>query len=407
MLRIHYWGALVAGPFVRVDRAEVTDGPIAAGFNYHLAVRARNKGVTGNAGPGLVGRLYSLSAGASVFTGPLAYPTLGPLTSGDALGGNTYMVAVDDTVTPGRLLRFGIDFTANGGFFSRDTVELVNGVPTTVASDGASAGLGQWSPGSWGIVANDPGHTSRYFADSPAGAYSSNTDNLMTMTAPINLSAGVHAYALFEARWQFESDYDYGALEASLNGTTWTPVPGTGTSRGVSGGVQPVGLPIYDGSRQLWGRTERADLSSFTGSAGAAVRLRFRVRSDTGTQLAGMDFDSLRVLLYNPAAQPATVAVGDSPAPKRLALSLPGNIVRGAAAFSFSLPAAGAARLEIFDLQGRNVARVVNATLPAGEHSAEWNARDASGHSAPVGVYLARLSLAGETTSLRLILVRN
>jgi hypothetical protein len=120
-----------------------------------------------------------------------------------------------------------------------------------------------------------------------------------------------------------------------------------------------------------------------------------------------MDFDSLRVLLYNPAAQPATVAVGETPAPKRLALSLPTNLVRAAAQFSFWLPTSGAAHLDIFDLQGRNVATLVNATLSAGEHSAEWNAGATGGHAAPVGVYLARLSLGSEATSLRLILVRN
>jgi len=53
--------------------------------------------------------------------------------------------------------------------------------------------------------------------------------------------------------------------------------------------------------------------------AGTAVRLRFRVLSDVGTRLAGMDLDSLRVLLYEPSAQPSPVAVGDGAAPERFA----------------------------------------------------------------------------------------
>src|SRR5207247_3171928 len=138
--------------------------------------------------------------------------------------------------------------------------------------------------------------------------------------ATLDLSTGVHAYALYDARWQFESDDDCGLIEASLDGVTWTPVAATGTSLGRTGGVQPNGKPVYDGARNLW-RGERADLSAFTGSLGGAVRLRYRVLSDAGSQLAGLDFDSLRVVVYDPAAQPSLVAVGDYPSPARLQLS--------------------------------------------------------------------------------------
>src|SRR5262249_43804942 len=65
-LRISYYVASIAGPFVRVERAELLGGPLAPGFGRWLAVRARNKGVSGDAGPGLSATLTSLSAGASV-----------------------------------------------------------------------------------------------------------------------------------------------------------------------------------------------------------------------------------------------------------------------------------------------------------------------------------------------------
>jgi hypothetical protein len=288
-LRLSYYTALVAGPFVRVERADIVDGPLAAGFNYHLAVRARNKGVAGNAGPALVANLTSLSAGASVLTGAIGYPTLAPLTSGDALGGGTFMIAVDDTVTPGRLLRFSADFSAPGGFFSRDTVELVCGVPTVVAADGASSGLGQWTPGTWGIVADDPGHPSRYFADSPAGAYGDNANNALTLIGPLNLSAGVHAYAFYDARWQFESDYDCAVIEASLNGTTWVPLTATGSSRGTTGGVQPVGQPARRPLGLHWcGWDRRAPALSRALRRGLAPRrARLRLAARRGLRPGG------------------------------------------------------------------------------------------------------------------------
>ncbi len=404
-LRLARYTAMIAGPYARVERADVVSGPLAAGSSHYVTLRARNKGVSGAAGPGLIATMSSLSAGASVFPGAIPYATLAPLTSADAASGNGLLVAVDDTVTAGRVLRFRVDFTAPGGTFSRDTVELVCGVPTLIASDDASSGLAQWTTGSWGIVTGDPGHPSRYFADSPNVAYADNVDNPLTHIATLDLSAGVHAYALFDARWQFESNYDCGVIEASLTGTTWTQVASTGTTLGSSGGVQPVGMPVYGGARYLW-RAERADLSPFTGPAGTAVRLRYRVLSDTGSRLSGLDFDSLRVLLYDPAAQPSPVAVGDAPALARLELASPApDPVRGPARFSFALPVTGTVRLELFDLQGRRIATLVDQVLPAGRHAHSWDGRDDGGRSAPAGVYLARLSGAAGTTTRRFVVL--
>ena len=391
-LRACYYVASIAGPYVRVERSNVIGGPIVAASSRWVEVRARNRGVSGNAGPGLTATMSSLSAGASVVSGPASYPTLGPLSSADALDSGAFLVAVDDTVTPGRLLRLRVDFGAAGGFFSRDTVELVSGLPTVVASHDGTAGLPDWTTTSWGLVTTDPGHPSPYYADSPAGAYADNSDNPLTRVGTLDLSSGVHAYAFYDARWQFESDYDCGLIEASLDGSTWTPLPATGSSRGVSGGVQPVGQLVYDGARYRW-RRERADLSAFTGAQGTAVRLRYRVRSDTGSRLAGLDMDSLRVMVYDPAAQPSPVAVGDGPLPASFELAAPSpDPVRGPARFAFALPAPGTVRLELFDLQGRHVATLARGTLPAGRYTRAWDGRDDAGRPAPAGIYLALLA---------------
>ena len=405
-LRISDYVASIAGPFVRVERADVVGGPLTAGVNRFVTLRARHRGISGNAGPGLQATLASLSPGASVVSGAVTYPTLPPLTSADASDGGSFLVAVDDTVTPGRLLRFRADFSAPDGFFSRDTVELLCGVPTVVAADDASSGLGQWTPGTWGIVSGDPGHPSRYLADSPMGAYGNTANNPLTRIATLDLSAGVHAYALFDARWQFESDYDCGLIEASLDGVTYVPLTGTGTSLGRTGGVQPNGKPVYDGARNLW-RGERADLSGFAGPLGTAVRLRYRVLSDPGARLAGLDFDSLRVVVYDPAAQPSQVAVGDRPAAPRLELAAPApNPVRTRARFAFSLPSAGAVRLEVFDLAGRRVTLLADEAFTAGRHECHWDGRDGGGRRAAAGVYLARLTGAAGTAVRRFAVLR-
>jgi hypothetical protein len=405
-LRHCYYVASIAGPYVRVESSTVQEGALNAGFTAHIAVRARNKGISGLAGPGLAATLQPLSAGASVLSGPVAYPDLGSFQSADAGGGATFEVAADDTVTPGRLLRFRIDFSASDGYFSRDTVEVVCGTPTLLFSDGASAGMGLWT-GGWGVESIDPSHVGPYFSDSPGGNYPQSADDPSRITAPLDLSAGVHAYALYDARWMFEQDYDCGSVEASLDGVNWTPVPATSTALGgfVSGSVQPTGLPIYAGARYLW-QPERADLSAFAGPNGNAVRFRFRVRSDVGTQFDGMQVDDVRIVVYDPAQQPLPVAVGDSPA-SLFDLSPPTpNPARTPVRLGFSLPVRGQVRLEVMDVQGRRVRTLADGVFGAGRYAHGWDLRDERGHPVGAGVYLARLSGRAGTVTRRFVVMR-
>jgi hypothetical protein len=81
------------------------------------------------------------------------------------------------------------------------------------------------------------------------------------------------------------------------------------------------------------------------------------------------------------------------------------NPSRGPVELSFVLPAAGRAQVEVYDIGGRRIARVVDATLPAGPHAARWNGR-VGDRTAPAGVYLARFEHAGGAAITRLLVVR-
>ena len=74
---------------------------------------------------------------------------------------------------------------------------------------------------------------------------------------------------------------------------------------------------------------------------------------------------------------------------------------------SWTQPRPGAARLVVFDASGRAV-RVIEAgaELEAGSHSRTWDGLDASGQSAPTGLYFARLDAGGEVRNARIALVR-
>jgi len=402
--------AAIAGAWVRADGWSIGEGALNASYFAHLTVRARNVGAGASAGPGLTGTLTALDAGVHVVGATVVYPTLASRTSGNPNGGSSFGVFTDDTVTVGRMVRFQIDFADANGLFSRDTVSVPLGTPTLLAFDDASSGTGKWTitggPPTWGIVQDDPSHPSRYFDDSPGANYPVGGILALTLNASLDLSHGVHAYALYENRWAYECDYDAGLVEASLNGSSYTLVKATGSTpgSGVSGSVQTLGQPYYAGTRWNW-KTEVADLSPFTGPAGTAVRFRFRTRSDQGGQYDGMSVDSIRIVVYDPAAQPALLAVDPTPA-QALALATPWpNPARDALRIDFALPARADVRLEVLDVQGRAVRTIAAGPAAAGSYRKSWDLADGAGHRARAGVYFVRLSLPDRSLTRRFVVI--
>lgn len=84
-------------------------------------------------------------------------------------------------------------------------------------------------------------------------------------------------------------------------------------------------------------------------------------------------------------------AVGDAPGP---ALRIP-NPARGRVELALTLAAAGPLRVEIFDVRGRLVRRLLDRELQAaGPLALRWDGRDERGVEAPSGVFRARVTTA-------------
>jgi hypothetical protein len=64
-------------------------------------------------------------------------------------------------------------------------------------------------------------------------------------------------------------------------------------------------------------------------------------------------------------------------------------------------------RLEVFDACGRKIAGLIDASMPAGRHSAVWNGRSDQGAAVRSGIYFARLTAGSHGWSRKLILVRS
>ena len=72
----------------------------------------------------------------------------------------------------------------------------------------------------------------------------------------------------------------------------------------------------------------------------------------------------------------------------------------------FQLPSAQKVELTLFDLSGRRINRLVNATLSAGPHEIRWTGTDERGIRVAPGIYRARLLAAGQERSLNVVLVQ-
>jgi hypothetical protein len=87
-----------------------------------------------------------------------------------------------------------------------------------------------------------------------------------------------------------------------------------------------------------------------------------------------------------------------------LALEAWPNPFNPAVTLAMEVSAAGAARLEVYDLRGRRVIRLFDDFLAAGRREVAWDGRDAAGRSAPSGVYFARLETAAGRAVQKLVL---
>lgn len=83
------------------------------------------------------------------------------------------------------------------------------------------------------------------------------------------------------------------------------------------------------------------------------------------------------------------------------------NPIRGATTIAFSLARVTDVALDLFDVSGRRVRRLLDHDVrTSGRHEVAWDGTDSEGRSVQSGVYLVRLEAAGHTDTRRLVLFR-
>lgn len=96
---------------------------------------------------------------------------------------------------------------------------------------------------------------------------------------------------------------------------------------------------------------------------------------------------------------------GAASSPFGLASSYP-NPFRTATTLRFTTAGTASVQLDVFDLRGRLVARLLDTPLPAGSHTAAWDGHGLDGRPVGSGVYLGRLRQGARTAHLLLTVIR-
>jgi agmatine deiminase len=92
--------------------------------------------------------------------------------------------------------------------------------------------------------------------------------------------------------------------------------------------------------------------------------------------------------------------------PPKLSLSVGPSPFRYRSVARFHTSHAGTASVAVYDVRGREVARLMDRPLDAGDHEIEWTGSDARGAQAPSGVYFVVLRSGGERVARRVVLLR-
>jgi len=72
----------------------------------------------------------------------------------------------------------------------------------------------------------------------------------------------------------------------------------------------------------------------------------------------------------------------------------------------FTLPESGQVLMTVYDLQGREITRLLEGNMDSGAHSVQWNGRNEAGNQVSSGIYLVRLVAGTRQITQKVVLAR-
>ena len=190
--------------------------------------------------------------------------------------------------------------------------------------------------------------------------------------------------------------WDYVTVEGSRDGLTWLPLADPWDARADAEWLSAysTGQP---GSAELF-RTRSVDVNE-TFSQSDMILLRFRLWADGAGTSWGWAIDNIEIV-----SQGISEAA-DTPRAVSLARNYP-NPFNPMTTISFSLPARGPVRLQVFDVRGRLVRTLLDEIRPEGEQQVTWDGCDDHEKPAAAGVYLYRLTAGSAVLQEKMTIVK-
>jgi PKD domain-containing protein len=100
-----------------------------------------------------------------------------------------------------------------------------------------------------------------------------------------------------------------------------------------------------------------------------------------------------------------TTAVTPEKPSGRLGIFPMSNPSHGQTSFSLFMDRDGMVNVQVFGLDGRRIANLISAWMPAGRHSLEWDGLDLSGNRAPASFYVVRARSDSRSVATRIVLL--
>ncbi len=98
-------------------------------------------------------------------------------------------------------------------------------------------------------------------------------------------------------------------------------------------------------------------------------------------------------------------SVRTPPLPFRLLQNAP-NPFTSLTTIGYDVPGEARVTIDVYNVLGQRVARLVNAREPGGRHTIDWNGTDANGRPVSSGIYFYRIEWSGQALSRKMILLK-
>jgi len=281
------------------------------------------------------------------------------------------------------------DFEAASGWTVNDgTDNATTGIWTRANPSGVVSGAEQLQPGN---DHSDPGSICWVTGNADGGQPGADDvdDGKTTLLSPIFDASGLNRPTIRYYRWytnNLGADPGLDTWQVDISndgGSSWTPVENT------------------TASANEWSKVI-VQVENFVAPT-SNMQMRFIAEDAGGGSLVEAAVDDWELMEFD-----AAVAVDDQPdRPRTYALGQnQPNPFNPVTSISFSLPRAGRATLQVYDLAGRRVRTLVDGEMAAGTFTAEWNGRDAQGAAVSSGIYLYRLVAGDFVQTKRMVLVK-